>query len=345
MKLFLVAFSALITSLSFSQTKMTFSSNMFAVLNEEEKVITVHDYDSLNLLARFNVDHGSPREIALCQGDSLLWYHVGGMVYASSTSDFQIRHKFQGIGVYDFNLIPEENVLIHYSVDYDEQGSVKIYDLSTGEEEHSFDVDFNNFMESTYYDRDEQRFYMMCAKQKTRLEEPAESVSFPENGQDIVETMLHDGFETRFIAYDLSGKKPVKAQDRTLFYSSGFSAELCMLQNRLFVCSQMGLCQMGPDFDPEMYDFMETNVNDFALNDNSFFYSNGFGFGKFSIQTDLKGNHIAFDSDKTNQALFDAQALGFMRDQLFCLEGNKLSVFEMTNLIEPKQVFDFKKAK
>lgn len=309
---------ALFSFASFASNKICIGEKVIVVFNENIKKLTVHDKESLELLQSTELEGNTFGEIALSKNGTKIWFQMDGVMYCRDVDNGEILKEIQGANSYKFELSAAQDYLIHFER-IEESSLIYVYDLNTAEAISYAKVDFTFFLETIHYDHEKQQLHLLSKTFPSETEKPSKEPVFglPETAEQIALDFRHDEEESRYYVYDIENKKVL--YDKNIAYSPDFSCDFEVINERLYIITQMGTAEVLDDYSLKLTSLVLINMNDYAILESEMVGATNFFLFSHSFET---GAYKEWDDDEVNLIIVEADAIAMTETEYYCiLEG------------------------
>ncbi|MCJ8288158.1 MAG: hypothetical protein HRT58_02415 [Crocinitomicaceae bacterium] len=288
---------------SFASNKICVGEKVIVVFNESLKKLTVHDRETLEVLQSTELEGYNFGEIALSQNGSKIWFQMDGKMYCRDVETGEILKELQGVNRYKFELSAAQDYLIHYER-IEQSSLIYVYDLNTAQAISYAKVDFSLFLETIHYDHAKQTLYLLSRTFPSKTEKPSKEPLFglPETAEQIELDFRHDQEESRYYVYDIANKKVM--YDEVITYSPDFACDFEVINDRLFLITQIGTAEVLDDYSLKITSLVILNMSDYAILESEmvgptgfFLFSHSFKNGAYKELDDSKANKILVEAD------------------------------------------------
>ncbi len=321
---------------TFASNKICIGEKIIVVFNESLKKLTVHDKETLEVLQSTDLEGSHFGEIALSQDGSKIWFQIDSKMYCRDVETGEILKELQGASLYKFELSAAQDYLIHYER-VEESSLIYVYDLNTAKAVSYAKVDFTLFLETIHYDHAKQELHLLSRTFPSKTEKPSKEPLFglPETAEQIELDFRHDGEESRYYVYDITNKKAI--YDEIIPYSSDFSCDFEVINDRLYIITQMGTAEVLEDYSLKLTSLVIINMSDYAILESEMVGATAYFLFSHSFET---GIYKKWDDKKANLILVEADAIAMTETEYYCIEEG---VFYRIKRSEPMNI-DFEMA-
>ncbi len=316
---------------SFASNKICIGEKVIVVFNESLKKLTVHDKETLEVLQSTELEGNNFGEIALSQDGSKIWFQIDSKMYCRDVETGEILLELQGANLYKFELSAAQDYLIHYER-MEESSLIYVYDLNTTKAISYAKVDFTLFLETIHYDHVKQELHLLSQTFPSKTEKPSKEPLFglPETAEQIELDFRHDGEESRYYVYDITNKKTI--YDEIISYSSDFSCDFEVINDRLYIITQMGTSEVLEDYSLKLTSLVIINMSDYAILESEMVGATAYFLFSHSFETGISKK---WDDKKVNLILVEADAIAMTETEYYCIEEG---VFYRIKRSEPMNI-------
>ena len=321
---------------SFASNKICVGEKVIVVFNESLKKLTVHDKETLEVLQSTELEGYNFGEIALSQDGTKIWFQMDGKMYCRDVETGEILKELQGASMYKFELSAAQDYLIHFER-IEQSSLIYVYDLNTAQAISYAKVDFSLFLETIHYDHAKQTLHLLSRTFQSKTEKPSKEPLFglPETAEQIELDFRHDQEESRYYVYDIANKKVM--YDEIITYSPDFSCDFEVINDRLFLITQIGTAEVLEDYSLKITSLVILNMSDYAILETEMVGPTGFFLFSHSFEN---GAYKELDDNKANKILVEADGIAMTETDYYAINEG---IFYRFKRSEPLNV-DFEMA-
>ena len=315
---------------SFASNKICIGEKVIVVFNENLKKLTIHDKETLELLQSTQLEGDSFGEIALSSDGTKIWFQMDGKMYCRDMESGEIVKELAGMNSYKFELSSVQDYLIHFETIEHNHSLIYVYDLNTAEAISYAKVEFTRFLETIHYDQKKQEFHLLSRTFPSKTEKPSKEPLFglPETAEQIALDFRHDEEETQYFVYDIANKKVL--YDEIIEYSSDFTCDFEVINDRLFLITQMGTAEVMEDYSLKLTSLVAINMADYTILESEMVGATGFDLFSYSFET---GAYKEMDDSEANLILVEADALAMDETDMYAIKEGIFYRFKRAELL------------
>lgn len=303
---------------TFASNKICIGEKVIVVFNESLKKLTVHDKETMEVFQSTELEGSSFGEIALSQDGSKIWFQVDRTMFCRDLETGEIVKELLGSSFYKFELSNARDYLIHYET-IETFSLVYVYDLNTTEAISYAKVDFKGSLETCHYDHVKQEIHLLSRTFPSKDEKAHKEPIFglPETSEEIELEFRHDEEVSHYLVYDIANKKVL--YDENVFYSSDFSCDFEVIEDRLYIITQLGTAEILEDYSFKITSLVALNMLDYSILESEMVGSTTFFLFSHSFKT---GETKELYDDEADVILIEADAIAMDETNYYAiLEG------------------------
>jgi hypothetical protein len=310
---------------SFASNKICIGEKVIVVLNENIKRLTVHDKETMEVLQMTDLEGNSFGEIGLSSDGSKIWFQIDDKMFCREIESGEIIKEItQGWGKFD--LSASMDYLIHYET-IEEKSLIYVYDLKSAEAISYAKFDSKLKLETAHYDHKNQLLHILSPRYPSKTEKAPKEPMFglPQSVEQLELEFLHDKMESHYIVYDIQNKKAL--YDEWISYSPNHTCNFEMINDELYIVTDMGTAKVKEDFSFELTLIVSVNLTDYDVEGSELVGINGYNMFVHSFESNTHKNLDHFD---VNPILVEADGIAITETHYYCIKDGVFYRFKRT---------------
>lgn len=301
---------------SFASNKICVGEKVIVVLNENIKRLVILKKENLEILQTTDLEGESFGEIGLSSDGANIWYQVDDRMICRVIETGVILLEISGGSGSTFELSAAMDNLIHYE-NIEEKALVYVYDLNTAEAISYAKIDSKLSLESAHYDQENQRLHILSHTYPSKTEKPSKEPKFglPESVEQLALEFRHDQEEMHYMVYDIQNKKAL--YDEWIEYSPDDQCNFEMINDELYIVTDMGTAKVLEDFTFELTLIISLNQIDYDVIESELIGVNGYFMYIHSFKT---GTYKKLDDFEANLILIEADGIAATETDFYCIK-------------------------
>ena len=301
---------------SFASNKICIGEKVIVILNENIKRLTVHDKETMEIMQVTDLEGDSFGEVALSTDGTKLWFQIDDKMFCRVIETGEIIKEIPKGDQGKFDLSAAMDHLIHYET-IENKSLIYVYDLNSTEAVSYAKIDSKLGLESAHYDHEKQLLHVLSHVYPSKNETPSKEpmIGLPESIEQLELEFLHDKEEMHYIVYDIQNKKAL--YDDWIAYSPNHSCNFEVINDELYIVTDMGTAKVLEDFSFELTTIVCVNLTDYDVGESELIGANGY----FMFVNSFKnGSFRKLDSFEANQILIEADGIAVTETEYYCIK-------------------------